>query len=269
MSFAESQNASVAPEVSALTATTGGGINTASAVLPVFSGARVSAETGLRLQTSLRSPNRLLRSARAFPCNALSLTDAGVLLAFGGGRQRLKAQVQQQLSMLYAAKPLVVSGGNLFVLKYASLVTELPNTAFFSADGYRAVPFLQMLLHGYCDYSGTPLNLAQDSETAMLKAAEYGEMPAILCYYNNYGNEQTPDNCNYLSAASRAQQSFERLNAACAGLGDKRITAHEEVRPGVFATTFGNTTTVYVNYNEKDVTVHGVTVEGRSILRIK
>ena len=274
LSFAQSQNALVAPSVSAITATSAGRGAKGSDVTSVqsFNGSRITAEASFRLRTSLAKPERLLRSARAFPCDALALTDVGALLAFDGvneSRQTLKNQVQQQLSMLYAAKELTVSGGNLYALKYASFVTELPNTTSVSGSGYRAVPFLQMLLHGYCDYAGAPLNLAEDAETALLKAAEYGEAPAILCYYNDYGNAETGDNCNYLSAASRAQQSYERLNAALSGLGDKRITAHEEVKAGVFATTFGNTATVYVNYNDSDVTVHGVTVEGRSILRIK
>ena len=265
LSFAQTQSSAVAYEISALTAATGARDELK---LTDFAGSRVAAETGFHLRDSLRRPERLLRSVRAFPCDALALRDVGTLLAFGGDRQSLKQQTQQQLSMLYAASPLTVSGGNLFALKYASVVTDLPNTAFFAADGYRAVPFLQMLLHGYCDYTGAPLNLAETAETALLKAAEYGELPSVLCYYNDYGNEETPDNCNYLSASSRAQQSFERLSVVCAGLGDKRITAHEEVKPGVFATTFGNASTVYVNYNDKDKNVHGVTVEGRSVLRV-
>lgn len=265
LAFAQSQNTSVAPAVSVLTATAGGRGELKTAV---FSGSRVTAEAGLRLRSTVQKPERLLRSARSFPCDALALTDVGLFLSSAGDRQALKQQIGQQLSMLYAAKPLTVSGGNLYALKYASFVTELPNAAFFSGSGYRAVPFLQMLLHGYCDYSGAPLNLASNGETALLKAAEYGEIPEILCYYSDYGNEEVPDNCSYLFAASRAQQCMERLSPVLSGLGDKRITAHEEVRSGVFATTFGNTSTVYVNYNEADVTVHGVTVEGRSVLRV-
>ena len=271
--FAAAQNAAVFPAAGALTAalaTRKGAFDDRTVTLRTVAGSRITAES-IAAPTEKSAPmNRLLRSARAFPCDGLSLTDAGVLLPFGGngGRQARKAQVQSCLSMLYAAKPLTVSGGNIYALKYASSVTGLPNTALCTGSGCRAVPFLQMLLHGYCDYSGAPLNLAENAETAFLKAAEYGETPAILCYYNDYGNAETPDNCSYQQAASLAQQCGERLNAACADLGDKRITDHEEVRPGVFATTFGNTSTVYVNYNDADVTVHGVTVEARGILRV-
>ena len=275
LSFAAAQNAAVYPEVSALSAQTQGrsfgGERTAT--LQTFAGSRVTAETTVTLRGGCGRLNRLLRQARTIPADGLALTDAGAFLAPDGAgrgdRQALKETLCDQLSMLYAAKPLVISGGNLYALKYASAVTELPNEPFFSGSGYDAAPFLQILLHGYCDYSGTPLNLAEDVQTAILKAAQYGETPAILCYYNDYGNAETPDNCNYLQAASAAQQGYERLSSVFADLGDKRITAHEEVKPGVFATTYGNTATVYVNYNDQDVTVHGVTVEGRSILRIK
>ena len=274
LSFAAAQNAAVYPEVSALTATTMRRVTQTgeTATLQLFSGDRVSAERTVSMRGGFPHMERLLRAVRAFPADGTALTDVGRLLAFDGanegGRQALKAKVQRQLSMLFAAKPLTVSGGNLYALKFASAVTELPNRAMLSGSGYTAVPFLQMLLHGYCDYSGGALNLASDVETAFLRAAEYGEVPAIVCYYNDYSNADTPDNCSYAQAASLVQQRYERLNTVFADLGDKRITAHESVADGVFATTFGNTATVYVNYNEEDVTVHGVTVEARGILRV-
>ena len=267
--FAASQNAAVYPGVFALTAAAQ---PRSDQTLQTLSGSRITAQTNITSGASAAAQTRLLRAVRSFPCSGLSLGDVGLFLPLSGAktadRQAERMQMQQQLSRLFAAKPLCVSGGNLYALKFASLVTGLPNTATLSGEGYRAVPFLQMLLHGYSDYSGTPLNLAKDAETAFLRAAEYGETPSIVCYYNDYGNAETTDNCNYQQAASIAQQSFERLGAALNGLGDRRITAHEEVKNGVFATTFGNASTVYVNYNANDVTVHGVTVEGRSVLRV-
>ena len=38
----------------------------------------------------------------------------------------------------------------------------------------RTVPFYQMALHGYIDYTGKPINLTRDYEKEILKSVEYG-----------------------------------------------------------------------------------------------
>ena len=58
------------------------------------------------------------------------------------------------------------------------------------------------------------------------------------------------------------------MSSVLSDLRDKKITAHSEVKSGVFRTEYGSSISIYVNYNDKDVTVNGVTVEANSFIRI-
>ena len=53
-----------------------------------------------------------------------------------------------------------------------------------------------------------------------------------------------------------------------ADLSDRKITAHYRVKSGVYCTEYGAGTSIYVNYNKKDVTVSGVTIEARDFLKV-
>ena len=124
------------------------------------------------------------------------------------------------------------------------------------------------MFHGYVDYSHTAFNREKNSETAFLKAAEYGAVPSFEWYGADLGTEEKKDAFYYMNGANEAQRCYERLNAVFADLRDKKITAHSKVAGGVYCTEYGSSDRVYVNYNKKDVTVSGVTVEARSFLKV-
>ena len=242
-----------------------------------YTGSRISAAgsgKALAAKKTKKADDMLLREARKLPFSGFGFADAGTLLyadasgAVYADRAACKAGIVSALEAFSASKKLAVCGGNVYALKYASAVLDLPNTAKTIGEDCKAVPFLQMLLHGAVSYSGKPLNLCEDSAAALLKAAEYGEVPALALYAADYGSDEAPDTLNDLQNAALLQTLASQMIKTFADLAFQRITLHEEVQSGVFCTHFGTNARVYVNYNETDAVQSGVTIPARSFLRV-
>lgn len=226
-------------------------------------------------KTVEKNTENLLSSMRDLSVDGICVADAGKFLYsdysanLSGDRSFFKNLFASRCGALSSGKKLMVSGANLYAVKYASFLSEIPSTANCAKQKLcTAVPFLQSVLHGSVDYSHSAFNKASDRETAFLKAAEYGAVPGFELYSENSGTDDEKDEFYYMNDASDAQQYYERLNIVFSDLRNKRITAHKKVAGGVYCTEYGSSSSVYVNYNKKDVTVNGVTVEARSFLRI-
>ena len=222
-----------------------------------------------------KNANSLIAALRNFGFDGVSLSDAGNVLYSdfslknGRTREENKKIIASQCDAISSSKKLMVSGANIYTLKYASAVTELSNTAKCAKNELcTAVPFVQSILHGYVDYSHTSFGKAKNSENAFLKAVEYGAVPSAEMYFSNFGTEENRDNLYYMNVATDAQQYYERASAVFADLRDKKITAHRKIKNGVFCTEYASSVSVYVNYSNKDVSVGGVTVEAKSFVRV-
>lgn len=187
-------------------------------------------------------------------------------------RQEASELMATQISSMSARESLMVDTGNIYAIKYADFVVNLPNTSSLSSrDDITAVPFLQILLHGLVPYSGKAVNLCSNSETAVLRAAQFGEILSFEFYYqgDEAKEEDVTDNLYYMNFSAEAQSSYERLSSIFENLSSKPITDHYRVKKGVYCTEFGGTASVYVNFNNKDVNVGGVTVEARSFIKVE
>ncbi len=228
--------------------------------------------SGLNEQT-----NALLFKLENYSLDGICLSDAGRYLYADYSsndpidRQEASEIMANQINSMSARKSVMVDTGNIYSIKYADFVVNLPNTSSLSSMDYiTAVPFLQILLHGIVPYSGKAVNLCSNSETAVLRAAQFGEILSYEFYYqDSESKENETDNLYYMNFSYQAQSSYERLSSLFEDLSSKPITNHYLVKKGVYCTEFGGTANVYVNYNNKDVKVNGVTVEARSFLKVE
>lgn len=78
------------------------------------------------------------------------------------------------LKMYAADYDLMVSTGNFYTWTYADHILGLPSSSTQYLMQSDSIPFVQMLLHGYVNYSLDPLNASGDYETALLLALETG-----------------------------------------------------------------------------------------------
>lgn len=192
---------------------------------------------------------------------------------FTAGAVSLRSDTQKLLSAqadsASATKKIMVKTGNLYAIKYADVIVELPDKAYYAErESFTQVPFVQTLLHGIYDYSLSPINLAENRQTAFLRAVEYGAVPYYEWYYENKGSEDEADSRYYLNSTAEAQQQYALAKEALSDLRESKITHHGEVAENVYLTVYDNETEIYVNYGSEPVTVSGLTVEAMSFMRV-
>lgn len=177
--------------------------------------------------------------------------------------------ISKQTASVSASGKLMVDTGNIYAVKYADMIVNLPLSGSLQKRELCArVPFIQAVLHGLVEYSCEPVNKSENSEKAFLRSVEYGAVPYYEWYAADLSSEEKADKLNYLNSITEAQSQYERAAAVFEDLRDARITDHYRVKKNVYYTCYDNSTGVYVNYNSEPVSVNGVTVEGMSFLRV-
>ncbi len=164
--------------------------------------------------------------------------------------------------------PLALYRPNDYLFAYARAIYDLPitdNGYIFTAE---TVPFLPIVLSGYVPYYGEALNFSPDVRSDLLRHAEYGVYPSFFLTYEETARIlKTRSNWIYVSAYRQLEKEIEEgytwLNGLLAPVQGASIIAHEQVAPGVFATTYDNGRQILVNYNETPVQLYGLTIPAR------
>ncbi len=150
-------------------------------------------------------------------------------------REDAKTFVKTALDYLSNTSELdvMVDGGNAYTWQY---VDHILGAAVDSSRYIRAsysVPFLGVVLHGYTNFTGTPLNMEGDLNYAKLKALENG---AAVYFTLSYQNTQTLKEDYLLSQYYSIRydiwfndvvEIYNELNVQMKDLQDKNIVNHE------------------------------------------
>ncbi len=180
--------------------------------------------------------------------------------------QKVQALLQQYAD---AGVSMSFSGGNAYVLPYASLITDVP----LHSSGYdifcEDVPFYQAVLHGYIPYTTESLPQTGDPENSYLAAVETGTELSYIGIYEDAAKLVDTD-YNYLygstwslwkdEAAAQYAEYMPLLNK----IYDKAIVGHRALADNVYVTEYEGGVQVAVNYTEADVTVQGQTIPAKS-----
>lgn len=215
--------------------------------------------------------SELINKTSDYPITGWCIGDAGRVLvsdysANGTSRTQGKKTMSSQLPALANIGPVMVDTGNIYMIKNASTVINMPmSVSYQESDFYRAVPFVQSVLHGMLILSGTPINIENDLKTAELKCIEYGISPNFTCVYNS---NDSKNNILFDNVVNDMLSVYSEVSKALDGLDSQRITQHAQLLDGVFCTTYSDATRIYVNYNNEKISVNGVTVQAQSFIRI-
>jgi len=214
----------------------------------------------------------------SYGLNSLSLRDLGNYLNSDYrnnkviNREKAKSIVDAQLGKLYGKIPdLMISGGNAYTWPYASHLINIPSsTSRFNIED-EEVPFYQMVIHGYIDYAGEPVNLGneQNMRKQLLKSIELGASPHFLWSYEpssavKFTRYDTMYSSNYKDWYEQAVSMYEEADRVLSELRNVRMIGQDRLAEGVVQVKYENGTSVYVNYNEQAVTVNGVTVSAQN-----
>ena len=222
-----------------------------------------------------RMADNFARAAQKYGAN-VSYRDVGYILAGDYNPADITTREEslaQQSAILGAAQDaglrVMIRGGSLYALPHADLISDMDLTGTGYSILDEDIPFFQIAVHGRVNYTSTPLNMAGDPQTTLLRSAEYGSglgytvMAAdadilVDTHYTQYTGASWPavrDDC--IAVMARYAEDMKGLN----GL---RITGHRVLDNGLTVTEYEDGTRVYVNYTEGALEADGITVETRS-----
>ncbi len=177
----------------------------------------------------------------------------------------LNQQVEEFKKLSDAGQKIMINMGNDYAAIYSDMITnmELQGSEYTILDTY--VPFYQMALHGYVNYTGEALNLAGETEDELLRSAEYGaglyfnvmnETAFVLqktLYTEYFGSD-------YAAWHDRLVEIYTRYNTELGHTFNQKMTGHEQITTDLSCTIYEDGTRVYVNYGYLDLTTEDGTV---------
>lgn len=177
----------------------------------------------------------------------------------------LNQQVEQLKDLADQGQKIMVNMGNDYAVPYCDMITnmELQGSEYTILDTY--VPFYQMALHGYVNYTGEALNLTGETEDELLRSAEYGaglsftlmnETAFVLqktLYTEYFGSD-------YAAWHDRLVEIYTRYNAELGHTFNQKMIGHEQINADLSCTMYEDGTLVYVNYSYLDQTAEDGTV---------
>lgn len=190
-------------------------------------------------------------------------------------RQQSLTILNQQLAKVKNQDfQVLLDGGNAYALPYADAILNVPLNSSEYQLFDKAVPFMQIALHGYVNYAGEPINQAQDYRNNLLRTIESGANPYYLWTFEDSSVLKNSTfthlySTNYRHWLDNASEFYRRANEVLQGVQNQLIEDHFEIAPEVFATVYENGDAVIVNYQNEEVQLGGIVVPAEDFLLLK
>jgi hypothetical protein len=157
---------------------------------------------------------------------------------------------------------LMISGGNMYSFEFGSDFINVPisHNAIYIVDA--EIPFYQMLLAGFADYAGPPINLSSafDEEEIAARLIEFGASPhftfiAETASELKYTGKNHVHSGTFASWNESAIRIYNMVNEVLSQVSGSIITGHEVLPDGRRRVTYDNGVIIEIDGN--DVTVAG------------
>ncbi|NLM49967.1 MAG: hypothetical protein GX196_03325 [Clostridiaceae bacterium] len=150
-----------------------------------------------------------------------------------------------------------VIGGNMYALKDVSYVQDVPisDSGYFVTD--EAIPFYQLVVHGFLPYVSNQANLFYDATIQKLKWVEYGCIPYYeLTYLTSDNLKDTEYNVLFTSYykdwIDTCSETYKEFSERLGDLYKTNMRRHFKLNENVYGVEYENGDTVYVNYGNYD-----------------
>ena len=173
-------------------------------------------------------------------------------------------------------KKVMINMGNDYAVPFVDMVTnmDLKGSEYTIID--HNVPFYQIAIHGYIDYTGSPINICGDDQEELLRCAEYGAgLNFTFMSESSFALQKTLYSeyygCEYAAWRDRMMDMCSRYNREVGHCFNQEMTDHEILGDYARCTTYADGTKVYVNYSftEDFVTDDGKTIPARDYLVVR
>lgn len=187
-------------------------------------------------------------------------------------------QMDMQVDVLKASsdsgQKIMINEGNSYAVPYADFISnmDLRGSEYTIID--ECVPFYQIALHGYKNYSGYPINTCGDTDSAVLYAAEYGAGLSFSVMKESTFTLQKTLYTEYYASdydewSGKIMDIYTRFNNELGHTYNQEIVAHKNLTPSVSVTEYEDGTKVYVNYAYTGYSGNGVNVPSRDYLVVR
>lgn len=158
-----------------------------------------------------------------------------------------------------------VTGGNYYVLPYATRLYDIADTDSAYYQNEQTVPFYQMVMHGYVEYSSIAGNLSENLQLQKLKWVETGSLPHFVltekspAELKNTGYNEMFSS-EYTLWKDKMTAVYEEFNSKLSDVYNSVMTGHAIIKTDLVRVSYENGSRVYINYGEKAQSADGVTV---------
>ncbi len=230
---------------------------------PIWYGKDPDRDNYYLLNSKLRNKgaDKFIKSAGKLKLDGISFRDNGNLLSsdFNDRAPLTRAEeTQNQVAKFEAAKEkglsVMINGGNDYAVTKADFITNMPLRGNQYAIIDEMVPFYQIVLHGYVNYTGSPVNLAYEKDQIILESAEAGAGLQFTFMKASERDLQETSYTEYYASnfdewKEKLSDVYEEYNSKMAPVMNSLIKDHEYVSPNVSKTTYENGYVVYVNFS--------------------
>lgn len=193
----------------------------------------------------------------------LLLEDAGKYLYsdYTVNEERARSEMLEQLTKTVEGmdQKIFLDAQNLYMLKNAAAITNVPVSGSQYVYETDSVPFLSMVLRGSLTYYAPYSNQGFYSNASILKMIEYGAYPSfIVMQADNFELNDTPMenyfSLNYGDWEDKICEVYEKVNDALAPVAGAAMVSHQTVSDGVYCVKYDNGVNIWVNYKEEAYT---------------
>lgn len=225
---------------------------------------------------SAKCADLFTNEALKFGFDGISYRDNGSILSadYNDKREVSRAKSKSmQVEKMEEAKSknlgIMINSGNAYALDNVDFITNmnLHGNSYSILDVQ--VPFYQIALHGYKNFSGSAVNLGYENNQIVLEAAESGAGLFFTVMHENEMKLQETNYSEYYAACfdswkNQIDEIYTRYNKEIGGVANSLITNHEYLSEKVTVTTFDNGSEIYVNFGYVDyVTPTGIKIPAR------
>ncbi|MBP3237594.1 MAG: hypothetical protein J6M24_00695 [Lachnospiraceae bacterium] len=228
---------------------------------------------------------KALKEMKKIDISGISLRDLGTYLNCDlkktgiVNREQTKEITEAMLKKFADDKKSVMLNSALgFALAYADDIINAPigdnNYVYVDYE----VPFYEMVIHGYINYAGYPINLSADTTTVenILECIEYGASPHFTLSYKDattmkYTSINNLYATNYVNWVDEACDIYREVNNALAPVTKASVIRHDilDGNNKIKKITYDNGVVIYVNYSDDSVATSDGTIGPKNYMVVK
>jgi hypothetical protein len=226
-----------------------------------------------------KNMDKFVRGISSYDVKGIALRSIGEHLNSDFKQKEIKDRQQSEKVLEEAMKKLKTSGnsiinngGNGYTLAYSDYLLNMPMESNYYTITDESIPFYQMVVHGFIEYAGEPLNLTSNYRKSVLKTLETGAMPYYQWMYKNNSLVKDTEfsylySCQYSNWIEDAVKTYRELSPVLGDVQNKAIIEHKRLSEGVYQVQYENGKLITVNYNEFPVTIGNtiIAAEGYAI----